>query len=142
MLVSTLSKAEPIYVWEMNVHPKSVVATDCSNCDEQRSIWVECDRATKNVHISVPGASFEKGREGQNIIVTIHVDEWVSKRTAQLGYQGISGYFPELDLSLQDPLLEKMARGIMFKIYVNGILTEIPLTGSGKAIDGLRSSCR
>lgn len=127
--------------WSASGAGENVSATDCTSCDEDVGMLIQCRGAGKPADVSVPWVSIDRGPRGARSVVVITIDKVTFKRNARTAYSGLVGYHPTFKLTPDDPLIPAMQSGYSMTVAYLGAQNEIGLTGSRAALDTFRRRC-
>ena len=78
--------------WAVSGSYEKIVAADCSNCDEDTGILIQCKGAARPANVTIYWAASETGRKGARATVNITIDGKLFSRPARTRHSGLVGY--------------------------------------------------
>jgi hypothetical protein len=127
--------------WHVSGQGSLVVATDCSDCEEDTGIMFACRGLGRPADVSVPGAAVDRRPGGRRNKIEFFVDGLGMTYNAEIERQGLVGYVPILRVRQNDPLIERLAAGSSLRVVFGGRSSNISLRGSRAALAAFASQC-
>ncbi len=117
-------------------------AVDCTDCVEEESIAISCERASDTVAVELIGLVPGEDTTGARLEVTLDIDGAAETRLAEIEDSEMFGPVPLLMLSRDDALFARLRAGRVLTLSTEGDRLEIPLTGAAAALDVMDKACR
>lgn len=120
----------------------TAVVYDCRACPEDEYIRVSCTPSSPRVTVTVLSVLVPEGLEKDAFLtMTFVTDGQEFRRAGIVGFSEFFGAMPVVTVPPDDPLLTAMATGSVLSVAIGQDRSDIPLNGSGAALEKLRVAC-
>jgi membrane-bound inhibitor of C-type lysozyme len=143
-MVSTLGMASADAqqrTWSVSGSGNQVSIADCSNCDEDIGMTIQCRGPGQPARVQVMYASVEQGQQGEQVPLTLKIGSREYRYVAATEFAGLIGYFPSFDLFPGDPVLRAMAASNQVRVSYKQADVGISLRGVSSAITTFNQQC-
>ena len=129
--------------WTATVTDEGVSAANCSDCDENISILITCQRGQdmREIHVMILEQR-DDSLAGKQANILAKSNGGAMALTGTYSNPGEAGPYPVLTVSKTDPVFEFLSHADTVRLAANGQNAKVSMRNSKQAIAKMNAACR